>query len=87
MKVLMIILLVGCAHGPITTSVQGPNGDSHLTSCRNNIATCYNEARRVCGGKYTIEDSSNKSFHQVLPNGGFPVVLTHVTYSMLYSCK
>lgn len=86
MRLFCLLLAVSCAHTPTTVEVFGPDGESYSTSCKA-IEDCYNEAHRVCEGEYKILDSSSRSSHQVIPNGANPVVITHTSNKILYSCK
>lgn len=54
----VFILIAGCS---TPTLVQGPDGTPHnLVTCLN-VADCYNEAARLCQGKYQIIHTANQS--------------------------
>ena len=85
-RILALLLFTGCVHAPTTVEVSGPNGEAYSSICRN-IADCYNEAYRVCGGEYTLLDSSSRTTQQILPNNGMSVIINHSSNQILYSCK
>ncbi len=51
--------LASCA-GPSAREVPGPDGTPHqLVSC-NYIESCYQDASKVCGGKYKIVNTTSE---------------------------
>ena len=71
------LLLVGCT--TTAKAITGPDGTSHQLISGADIESCYEKATEVCGGQYTIVNTSN----HVSGSDG----TTSTTVNLLVKCK
>lgn len=76
--ILAILLIVtSCA---TSQQIIGPDGTLHeLITCENGVASCYEKATEMCGGKYDIINSSSQM------HGSKKYVATEI--SLLVKCS